>query len=742
MHGNKFRHRLLLSLLSLALVAPAPEARGQQQSPPKTTPQQPAPQKPADEPEAVLRVETELVQTAISVVDKKAKFVEGLRRDQFEMRIDGKPQPISFFEQVDMGSATEQQQLASARGERRVTVARTTSERWMTVFLFVDDLRLDSSSFVRLRQSLLHYIDNVMGENTQAAIASTSGQIGFLQQLTDDKVVLREAVSRLGFRSAGKDQARPPISVHQAFAVQEYDDADVKDYLIKATMREHNTDVDPMLRVVGLREAEADVNARTRTIVEQEGLINRATFSTLEDLLRTSAQLPGRKLLFFFCGGFMLQTKSGDDRERMSRVTDAAARANAVVYPVDVRGLATDPLFSASAGGGFDPYGLSTRSMMGMGELSASQQALLTLAGDTGGRAILNTNGLDAGISRAIDESSQYYLLAWRPETETNRAGKFRRMEVSVVGRADLTVRLYRGYYSPASKTAAKINKTSAAVTPQAELNAAVAAAYPRRDLPALLVAHYVADAETGATLTASVGVSSEWLTFKEAGDGRSLAAVDLACFVIDDKGKQLQNVSARLDVSTRAAITEGGVRRRDVMQDFQFKDLKPGLYQLRAGARDVGSGRIGGAARWIEIPDLSKGQLAVGSVIIGESAGGGSGSPGGFAPVKLSAGRPLARNARLHFSTFLYNATRAGGQLPPSVTVRAVVVAGGRVLADTGECEVSTEGFDDLARLPYSNEISLEGLPPGRYVLQVTATDRSSGKSVLKLARFSVDSD
>src|SRR5688572_25296240 len=221
MQGNRFRHCLLLALLSLALVVPAPKTRGQQPSPSQKPQLAPAPQKQADEPPEVLRVETELVQTSISVIDKKSQFVEGLRREQFEMRIDGKPQPISFFEQVDMGSARERQQLAAAHGD-----APATFEHGMTVFLFVDDLRLDSSGYVRLRQSLLHYIDNEMGENTQAAIASTSGQVGFLQQLTDDKDVLRKAVSRLTFRDSGKDHARPPISVHQAFAVQEYDDAE------------------------------------------------------------------------------------------------------------------------------------------------------------------------------------------------------------------------------------------------------------------------------------------------------------------------------------------------------------------------------------------------------------------------------------------------------------------------------------------------------------------------------------
>ena len=57
----------------------------------------------------VVRVNTELVQTAITVLDKKGNFVEGLQRDQFELIVDGKPRPIAFFERVASGSARERE---------------------------------------------------------------------------------------------------------------------------------------------------------------------------------------------------------------------------------------------------------------------------------------------------------------------------------------------------------------------------------------------------------------------------------------------------------------------------------------------------------------------------------------------------------------------------------------------------------------------------------------------------------
>ena len=55
----------------------------------------------------VIRINTALVQTAVTVTDKKGQFVDGLRPDQFVLMVDGKPQSIRFVEHVTSGSARE-----------------------------------------------------------------------------------------------------------------------------------------------------------------------------------------------------------------------------------------------------------------------------------------------------------------------------------------------------------------------------------------------------------------------------------------------------------------------------------------------------------------------------------------------------------------------------------------------------------------------------------------------------------
>ena len=52
----------------------------------------------------VLRVFTELVQTDVMVFDKEGHFIDGLKKEDFELRIDGQPKPIDFFERIVAGS--------------------------------------------------------------------------------------------------------------------------------------------------------------------------------------------------------------------------------------------------------------------------------------------------------------------------------------------------------------------------------------------------------------------------------------------------------------------------------------------------------------------------------------------------------------------------------------------------------------------------------------------------------------
>ncbi len=54
-------------------------------------------------------------------------------------------------------------------------------------------------------------------------------------------------------------------------------------------------------------------------------------------------------------------------------------------------------------------------------------------------------------VEKVVNETANYYLLAWKPDNEEQKRGKFKHIEVSVVGRPDLKVRVRTSYFKSAA---------------------------------------------------------------------------------------------------------------------------------------------------------------------------------------------------------------------------------------------------------------------------------------------------
>src|SRR6185503_13101396 len=79
-----------------------------------------------------------------------------------------------------------------------------------------------------------------------------------------------------------------------------------------------------------------------------------------------------------------------------------------------------------------------------------------SLAADSGGFSVKNTNDLGRGIQRIADESRSYYLLGYN-SSNTSRDGRFRKITVKVPGKKGLTIRARKGYFARLEgKTVAK----------------------------------------------------------------------------------------------------------------------------------------------------------------------------------------------------------------------------------------------------------------------------------------------
>lgn len=718
---NSFRsakYLLNTCVLTLCLVTAWSAAQAQQPQPTRS-------------PDDVVRVYTELVQTDVMVFDKQGKFVNNLTRDNFELRIDGKPRPIEAFELITAGS-DEETQLAAARGATTVNLKRPVPlDRGRIVFFYVDDFHMSASDFPMARKAINNFVEKQMGQNDQVAVASATGQIGFLQQLTNDRMVLRAALDRLNPRNYSvRDMERPQMSEYQALLI-ERQDRDVFEFFVAETMR-YNPG---MTRDT----AAAIVRGRARSIEAQAAVFNSHTLTGLERLVRTANKLPGRKIVFFVSGGFLIENRQGDAISKLRDITNAAAKSGVVIYSIDARGLVTG-LPDASSDAAFDPTGRLARSQMG--ELSATQDGMHALAADTGGKAIFNTNDLSAGFAPAINETSAYYLLAWKPDAEAQKQKRFRSLEVRLVNRSGLTVRVRKGFYDvdpePAVATApprASASPSPATKTSAAKLRESISAAYPERGLPILMSADYYDVADKGATLATSVLIPGEFLMFGPQPDGKVQAVVDVSGIFYDDKGVSKGSFIERI------VVTEGAKPQRDITFTYPQK-LEPGLHQVRTAVRDNKSGRIGSAHAWIEIPDLTKKQLTMSSLLLGErrqSTVTNVSSSGALGPVALSASHRFQRDSTLRFLLFVYNAALSPTDQKPDAAVQVQVVRDDQPVVTTALRKISAEGVTDLTRLPYAAEIPLNNLQPGRYMLQVSIIDRVSKQSTTRQTHFDV---
>src|ERR1043165_52760 len=550
----------------------------------------------------VIKFDTSLVQTDVMVFDKNGRFVDGLKPEQFQLKIDQTQREISFFERVTSGGFSSKREGVKSAEPTTGNTSKTDAQKRAVIF-FVDDLHLAPDSLVRTRRALLEFINSNVGENDLVAITSPSGQIGFLQQFTSDKEALRSAVARLNYRTNTKtDMEKPPMSEYLAMKIREGDEQALV-YYIQEVQRQNCFRVrDSLICSVSPQAARQMVKNRAQQIVVESAPATDNTLRLLEGLMRSAAQLPGRKLVFVISDGFYLNDVKTGSLDRIKKVTDAAGRAGVVIYTLDARGILGDSI-DITNNKPIDSKGMLTGATIG--EISASQDGLNALAKETGGQAFRNTNRpMNEWVEQVIDETSSYYLLAWKPDTDEQKRGRFKNIEVSIVGRPDLKVRARTSYFKTAALpllTTRKKPDKDPNKAREDDMRLVIDAPVSQREIPAEVDLHFVQMPGFGTSVIATLSIDDSALTF-EMTDGKLAADVDIGGILYDDKGKPINSFVGRLRIFPRSSST-GANQKRSV---YRFNALVPGgLYQVRIGVRDLKSSRIGSAMDWIKVPKI-----------------------------------------------------------------------------------------------------------------------------------------
>jgi len=467
--------------------------------------------------------------------------------------------------------------------------------------------------------------------------------------------------------------------------------------------------------------AERMTRNRASRLIRQSDTIAMQTLYALSSAVRSSSQIPGRKLFVFVSDGFLIHNQNPDVRYRLQRITDAAVRGGAVVYTIQASGLNTS--FPDASSDAMLIAGTGTGRVTG--EDTAVQDPLTQLAADTGGHALLNANDLNRSVKRALQESNDYYLLAWRPDPEKFQGKEFHHIEVNVKSRSDLSVLVQSGFFNDKTSVAA-VGGSSPSVNAGAlpdgrataieDLAGAIKGKLSSRALPVFLTANYLDLPNRGAGL--SILMQADRAT-TESGNGGKPGTVDVAGVIYNDSGKVIGSFveSLRSDNSESEHVT--------YLNQF---DVKPGLYQVRGAARDSG-GSTGMASQWVKVPDLGSHSLALSSLLIGErelTRTPASGDAVQFQKAQLKIDRRFVRNSRLRFLTFIYNAASDAVNQAPRLNARVDLFQGNKVVVSTPSFAVETRSVEDPARIPYAGEFKLAALPKGHYRMRVTVIDLS----------------
>ncbi|MEP7340810.1 MAG: VWA domain-containing protein [Acidobacteriota bacterium] len=723
---------------------------------------------------ATVRIDTELVQIDVVVADKQGKLISDLKREDFQILEDGKPQTVSHFSVGAAGRQaawlrTEPQQAGN--GKRNATLPQPTFTAGRYLVLAVDDMHLAPGNLVQTKQALNKFIDQQVGTSDQLALITTSGALGMYQQFTTDRDAVKRAVRRLfpAERKATNQFDVPRITPYQAELI-DMNDPDALEMAVQELMREQQLD---------RRMATSQAQTRARMIIQENTSYTVTTLSTLENMIRGLRDLPGRKIIVLLSDGFLLGGFQNGRHYDVRRITDAATRAGVVIYSLDTRGLVAMPSSMDASQRGFPETGAlaGARARIENSSIQAERDGMFALAKDTGGDAIFNNNDINAGLQKVLNDTETYYLLAFEPVI-SYRDGRFRKIEVRIPSRPELKVRTRKGYFAPDDKAAekearaiAKSEEQDKQKTPEklakdqqnatvAQVREGISALYPLRGIPVEMAANFINTPQDGSALDVVVHVDAAALKFTQAGD-RHQATVELVGLVFDENGKSVETFGDKIGMNLRQASLENTLKN-GVTYTKQLK-LKPGYYQVRMVAREDGIKQLGSASSWIEIPDLAKKSLTLSSIFF---------PPGSEAPNPAAAQkqddnaisqakddpvvrypvpvyRRFKRSGSFDFMIFAYNVKRNEKGVA-DLAVQTQIYAGDKLLLATplknfaqGDKPNPASGSNiqiDPERLPYLARLSLSSFEPGTYELRLLVIDRSAKTSAKRVVNFTVE--
>jgi VWFA-related protein len=655
-----------------------------------------APQRPA----AVFRSSVDLVTVNIVVRDKNGNAVRGLTRDDFTVTEDGARQSIDTFDfeevttkAIETAPSAVTTVLGSV-GRAPAAPAATAPDvkpvidmhgRRLIAMLF-DLSSMQPEEIKRSAASARDYIEKKLTPADMVAIATLSTTLQVPQDFTADRDVLLRTLDRL--------TGNEGMGFEEIVAGDPTDDSATGFTADDSEFTLFNTD----------RRLQA-----------------------IQALTDAMAPIEQKKSLIYFSSGM---TQTGlDNRVAIRTVIDRAVKSNVSIYAADMRGLqALGPAGDASQASTRGQSAFSGAAVSGRFDtMSSSQDALSSLAQDTGGRAFFDLNDFGAVFDKVVADTSAYYLLGFS-SSNRDKDGRFRRLRVSLK-RTDLKLEYRAGYYAPRDFAHSAREDREQQLTEQLFSDLSVT------DVPVYAASAYFRMKGDRYFVPLWVIVPGSAVPFNKSGD-KSKATLDIVGVVRDPQQRPVARIR---DTVNLAVSADEKVERKNVQYQTDL-ELPPGVFNMKVVVRENQTGAMGSFEAAITVPNLTRNQVRLSSVIVGSRLQAG---------LKKDPRNPLLQNGTelipsvahvvtagqpLYLYYEVYDAASGEGKSPAPAGQSVRVVSnvlffrGQQRVLETSLVEATAMNAPDRKATTFQLEVPTTDLKPGLYMCQVNVVDDVAG--------------
>ena len=568
--------------------APVPAVSAQDEKSKQAPAPQPSDQVPGNNSElssqdhpATFKVRVNLVLVRVVVRDAQGKAVPNLRKEDFQLLDNRKPQVISSFSVETPESLALNPTAAPVAGEEAdasvdksagavdaaaAAAAGKLPQRFVALLFDDSHLSMEDTAFVRTAATKLFA---ALAPSDRVGIFSTSGQVKLA--FTADREALGKTllsiVPRAQLSSQGSNDC-PDISYYQADLIENRHDSQALAAAVEDTVQcLYNGDE------TKAQQAAMQAEAQALHVVNNGDRETEYAYRHIEEAMQSLSRMPGQRVMVFVSPGFIPSSLWPETSE----LIDRANHSGIVINTIDARGLYTPDLLGDIA----NPSHASLRTAgfkasYRIAAQSEQNRVLDDFASGTGGTFFHNRNDVDEGMREAVAAPALSYLLGFSPQN-MKVDGHFHNLKVSLTGKQKYNLQARNGYYAP--KTIADSGEAA-----KREIQEAIFSQEEMHDVPVDLQTQFFKKDAATARLSVLTHFDLKGIRFHKM-DGRNRDNLTIATAIFDENGNFVaggeKTVEMKLLDTTYNRLSRSGLTLKSSY------DVKPGSYLVRLVVRD-----------------------------------------------------------------------------------------------------------------------------------------------------------